>query len=276
MIVIAGAAGQLGSAFVRLLPDASGQTRSNLDLAAPDEMRDRLDELRCDLLINCAAYTAVDQAEADEPTAMTVNAHAVGVMAQWAKERSVRFVTYSTDYVFDGSKVGPYVESDAPNPQSVYGRSKLLGEQLTLNANPDALIVRTSWVISGTHPNFVSTILRLARDKPVGVVDDQHGSPTIAADLAAHTLRLLDVSATGLVHATNRGETTWFGLAQEAADLAGIDRDRITPCTTADFPRPAPRPANSILASERYPLAGEMPVWSDSLPGVVDGVLGWL
>lgn len=276
MIAVTGATGQLGSAFLRLLPDASGLTRADLDLTRPDLLRERLDRLRCDTLINCAAYTAVDQAETDESTAEAVNALSVKVMAEWAADRSVRLVTYSTDYVFDGTKSGPYVESDLPNPQSAYGRTKLLGEQLATDANPDCLVVRTSWVISGTHPNFVSTILRLVRERPISVVDDQHGSPTLADDLASHTLRLLDIAASGLVHATNEGATTWFRLAQAAAELAGIEPDRISPCTTAEFPRPAPRPANSLLASERYPEVGRLRPWRESLPSAVEQILTWL
>lgn len=276
MILVTGASGQVGSAFVRLLPEAIGLTRSEVDLSDPGALRRSLDNLSCDVLINCAAYTAVDDAETDEPAAMVVNAESVGIMADWAATRGVRFVTFSTDYVFDGSKAGAYVESDTPNPKSVYGRTKLAGEQLAREANSDALIVRTAWVISGTHPNFVATILRLAREREISVVNDQHGSPTIADDLARHSMRLVNAGATGVVHATNPGATTWYGLARASAELAGLDVDRISPCTTSDFPRPAPRPANSLLISERYEQVGSMPNWRDSLPAVVEGVLSWL
>lgn len=276
MIAVTGTAGQLGRAFMDLVPDAISLTRSDLDLSNPDSVASRLDEIGCDTLINCAAYTAVDRAETDEATATDVNARSVEAMAAWAHRRSVPFVTYSTDYVFDGTKVGPYVESDAPNPQGAYGRSKRTGEVLAMAANPDCLIIRTSWIISGTHPNFVSTILKLVQERPVAVVDDQRGCPTVAADLARHTMRLVEASASGLVHATNQGVTTWFQLARDAVRYAGFDPDQITPCTTDEYPRPARRPANSQLVSERYPEVGVMPEWSDSLPAVVDGVLGWL
>jgi len=276
VIAVTGASGQVGSAFIRLLPNAVGLTRSEVDLSDPAALRRSLDKLSCETLVNCAAYTAVDDAETDEPAATAVNADSVGIMADWAATRAVRFVTFSTDYVFDGTKAGPYVESDSPNPKSAYGRTKLAGEQLVREANPDALIVRTAWVISGTHPNFVATILRLAREKDISVVNDQHGSPTIADDLARHSMQLVNAGATGVVHATNPGVTTWYGLARAAAELAGLDVDRISPCTTADFPRPAPRPANSLLVSERYEQVGVMPDWQDSLPEVVEGILTWL
>ena len=261
---------------MRMLPNAVGLTRSEVDLSDPGALRRSLDKLSCETLVNCAAYTAVDDAETDESAAKVVNADSVGIMADWAATRAVRFVTFSTDYVFDGSKVGAYVESDSPNPESAYGRTKLAGEQLVREANPDALILRTAWVISGTHPNFVATILRLAREKEISVVDDQHGSPTIADDLAHHAMQLVNAGATGVVHATNPGATTWYGLARAAAELAGLDFDRISPCTTADFPRPAPRPANSLLVSGRYEQVGVMPEWRASLPAVVEGILNWL
>lgn len=275
MIGIVGSSGQLGSALIRVLPGAIPLPRSVLDLSKPNQLRTGLEEIHCDTLINCAAYTAVDRAETDESAARLVNAESVGVMAAWAQERSTRFVTISTDYVFDGLKGRPYVESDETNPMTAYGRTKLAGEQLALAANPDCLILRTAWLMSGTHRNFISTILGLAKDGPVSVVDDQRGSPTFANDLAIHTVRLLESQASGIVHATNQGSTTWFGLARAAAVLAGIDPERIQACSTEEFPRPARRPANSVLVSERYAGVEPMPPWKASLPEVVAGVLSW-
>lgn len=276
MIGIVGSSGQLGSALMGLLPGAIPLPRSVLDLSKPGQLRIALEEIRCDTLINCAAYTAVDRAETDEPAARSVNAESVEVMASWAQERNTRFVTYSTDYVFDGLKGRPYVESDETNPVTAYGRTKLAGEQLALAANPDCLILRTAWLMSGTHRNFISTILRLAKDGSVSVVDDQRGSPTFANDLAIHTVRLLEAQASGIVHATNQGSTTWFGLARAAAALAEIDPERIQPCSTEEFPRPARRPANSVLVSERYTQMESMPFWEASLRDAVEGVLSWM
>jgi dTDP-4-dehydrorhamnose reductase len=184
-------------------------------------------------------------------------------------------VTFSTDYVFDGTTTGGYVESDQTNPQTVYGVTKLEGEQLALHDHPDALVVRTSWLLSGTHPNFASTMIKLTRNGPVSVVDDQRGRPTLADDLARVTLDAIDHGATGVLHLANEGVTTWFGLAREIAAIAGLDPERVSPCTTAEFPRPAPRPADSVLNSER--LAGlaiePMPPYRPGLEAAVRALM---
>lgn len=275
MIVVTGANGQLGTAFrARLDADARYVTRDRLDLTKPHEVGGVLDQLRPRLLINCAAYTAVDAAETDEDTARAVNAESVAAMARWCARSGARFVTFSTDYVFDGSASEPYVESSPTAPLSAYGRTKLAGEQMALAELPETLIVRTSWVISGTHPNFVATMLRLAASRELRVVDDQHGCPTVTTDLAAGTLNAVEAGATGILHLTNQGPTTWFGLARAAVNLAGLDPDRIQPCGTSEFPRPAPRPANSVMASQRLAGLGldALPHWQDSLPAVVAGL----
>ena len=155
-LLVTGGTGQVGSAFRRLFPNAIAPRRSEFDLARPHRLRDRLEEIEPSVIVNCAAYTAVDAAESDEATAHTVNAEAVGAMASYAAERRVPFVTFSTDYVFAGTATEPYLESDAKDPINAYGRTKLAGEAAALSAYPGALIVRTSWVISGTHPNFVA------------------------------------------------------------------------------------------------------------------------
>ena len=223
-------------------------------------------------MVNCAAYTAVDAAEDDEETAGIVNATAVGVLAKASADLGARFVTFSTDYVFDGTKAGGYVESDATHPMSAYGRTKLEGERLALANHPDALIVRTSWLLSGTHPNFASTMINLIRKGPVKVVDDQRGRPTLADDLARITLDAIERRSTGVLHLANAGVTTWFGLAREIAMIGGLDPERVSPCSTAEFPRPAPRPADSILNSERVGDLGLEPM-PDYRPGLVSVVL---
>jgi dTDP-4-dehydrorhamnose reductase len=256
MIVVLGANGQLGSAFVRLLGrEAIPVTRGDLDLADTGTIVPWLEHLRPDLVINCAAYTAVDQAEKDPDTARRVNATAVGELARGTAAIGARLVTFSTDYVFDGNKGRPYVESDPTSPINVYGSTKEEGERLALEADPQALVIRTSWVMSGTHQNFIRTILRLMHAGPVRVVDDQVGRPTFADDLAAGTMRVLDAGLTGIVHLTNAGQTTWWGLSREIAAMAGLEAE-VVPITTAESGRLAARPADSRLDSERLAAAG--------------------
>ncbi|NNM24366.1 MAG: dTDP-4-dehydrorhamnose reductase [Phycisphaerales bacterium] len=274
MILLTGGNGQLGTAFRSLLPAARAVARRELDLSRPAGVAATLDAWRPSLLINCAAYTAVDRAEEEEAAAAAINAEAVGVMAAFAATRDIPFVTFSTDYVFDGAGGEPYVESDTPAPINAYGRTKRAGEVLALENHPaGTLLIRTSWLVSGTHPNFIGTMLRLARrGDPFRVVDDQHGCPTIAADLARVTLAALHAGARGLLHLVNPPATTWFDLARATLKTAGMNPDLVEPCPSTDFPRPAARPSYSVLGSERLGklgLAG-LPPWRESLPGVVE------
>jgi dTDP-4-dehydrorhamnose reductase len=275
VIAVLGSGGQLGSAFARLLGDeATLLTRSDLDLRNHDGIRAWVQSARPEVILNCAAYTAVDQAESDEETARAVNALAVGTLANACAETGTRLVTFSTDYVFNGRKQTPYLESDLPNPLNVYGASKREGENLALASGAEVLIVRTSWVMSGTHRSFLSKILDLTAAGPVQVVDDQRGRPTFVDDLAPATMAALDAGATGLLHLTNEGETTWFGLARQIADLAGLDPDRVQPCSSEDSSRPARRPLNSLLDSERRDLFGlsPLPHFRVSLEPTIDQV----
>lgn len=269
--VVTGGTGQLGNAFRRLIPHAVFPSRQEFDLSRPGDLAPWLEETRPDLLINCAAYTAVDRAEEEEEVAHIVNAEAVGEMARVLARRAIPFVTFSTDYVFDGSGGEPYIESDPTGPVNAYGRTKLDGELLALQAHPGALVIRTSWVLSGTHANFVDTILRLVRERELRVVDDQRGCPTFVDDLAPAVLDALEAGATGVLHLTNSGDTTWFGLAREAVTLSGQDPDRVAPCTTAEYPLPAPRPAYSVLGSVRRGEFGveALPRWKCSLRSIV-------
>jgi dTDP-4-dehydrorhamnose reductase len=275
MILVTGANGQVGTAFRALLPDATFFTRSQLDLRDIESVGPTLTTVEPGAIINCAAYTAVDRAEEDEDVARLVNAVAVGEMARYAADARIPFVTYSTDYVFDGTARQPYVESSPTAPINAYGRTKLEGEELALGYHPRSLIVRASWVISGTHPNFVGTMIDLGRRQDLNVVDDQVGCPTVADDLAAATLAALDQDATGVLHLTNAGETTWYRLARQSLEIAGLDPERIRPCSTDDFPTEAARPVYSVLGSERRETAGipPLPSWQASLPGVVRGQL---
>jgi dTDP-4-dehydrorhamnose reductase len=269
-VLVTGGTGQLGTAFRALLGDAVFPSRAELDLARPGSLASTLDAVGPRAIINCAAYTAVDRAESEEELATTVNGESVGVMAAWAADRAVPFVTYSTDYVFDGRGDRPYVESDPTDPVNAYGRSKLAGETAALE-HPTSLVIRTSWVISGTHPNFVATMVRLVQERDLRVVDDQRGCPTIVDDLARATIAALGHGAAGLLHITNAGETTWFELARAAVAEAGFDPGLISACGTEDYPTPARRPAYSVLGSERREELGipPMPHWRMSLPAVV-------
>lgn len=260
MIAVLGANGQLGQAFTRLLDSATAVTREQLDLSEPDRIEPWIAANRPELVINCAAYTAVDAAESDVETARLVNATAVGVLAEVTARYGVGLVTFSTDYVFNGSKESAYVESDEPNPLNVYGQTKLEGERLVASHNPEALVVRTSWVLSGTHRNFAATMLDLIGEGEVRVVDDQRGRPTLVDDLAPAVMEAVDRGVSGVVHLTNEGSTTWFDLAREIAGIAGLDPERVIPISTSEFPRPAPRPANSVLDSERVGLLGLTPL----------------
>lgn len=272
-VVVTGSAGQLGTSFRRALPQATFLTRADLDLAdaTPTEMRRMLEDVHPTAVINCAAYTSVDRAEDEAELATKVNAQAVRWLAEVTADMNVPFVSYSSDYVFSGNATEPYLESSPTSPVNAYGRSKELGERLALEANPRSLIIRTSWLISGTHRNFVAVILERAMQGRVRVVDDQRGCPTVAGDLAAATLQALSSGAAGLLHVTNSGEATWFHLASEAVRLAGLDPTAVEPCTSDDFPTRARRPSYSVLGSERRDELGlpELPDWRDSLVDVV-------
>jgi dTDP-4-dehydrorhamnose reductase len=277
VIAVLGAGGQLGTAFVALLGDrAVPVTRRELDFEQVESIQPWIAANHPDLVINCAAYTAVDAAEGDEQTTHRVNALAVGELATACATSGAGLVTFSTDYVFDGTKSTGYLESDEPSPLNVYGRTKLEGEQRCLTAHPAALVIRTSWVLSGTHRNFAATMLDLIAKGPVRVVGDQRGRPTLVDDLARGTMEAVEAGATGVLHLANQGETSWFGLAREIAEIAGLDADLVSACTTAEFPRPARRPENSVLDSERLEGLGiePLPHYRASLTKAVSQLIG--
>jgi dTDP-4-dehydrorhamnose reductase len=257
-IAILGADGQLGEGFVRALgPACRPFTRADVDLTDIDAIGRWTRSVTSELVINCAAYTQVDKAEDDVETAHRVNALAVGALAGAMAGHQVRFVTFSTDYVFDGAKEDGYIESDTPHPLNVYGQTKLEGERRALAANPDALVIRTSWLLSSTHRNFLTAVLeQLTRSGEASVVDDQRGRPTFVDDLVVATLDAINRKAAGLLHLTNQGETTWFGLARQIAVAAGFEPDRVRPQSSGDLDRPALRPRNSLLSSERLRALG--------------------
>jgi dTDP-4-dehydrorhamnose reductase len=235
--------------------------REQLDLAQPEQIRQQVQRIRPDLIINAAAHTAVDQAESEPQLAFAINASAPGILAEQALELGVPLIHYSTDYVFDGSKPAPYTEDDAPNPLGVYGKSKLAGEQAISAVQGQHLILRTSWVYSTHGRNFLLTMQRLLQEKPeMRIVADQIGAPTWAGTIARSTLALIErwqagnAGAWGTYHLTAQGETSWFGFAQAIGEAL---REQGKPCAnlllipSSDYPTPAARPLNSRLDCSR-------------------------
>jgi dTDP-4-dehydrorhamnose reductase len=278
VIVVTGASGQLGTALRKLLGDrAVYLERRRFDISKVTEAPERhLDRYQPDLIINCAAYTAVDRAEAEPATAFAVNALAVKRLAEYARSSGARLVTFSTDHVFNGASRVPYVESDPPDPINVYGRTKRDGEVMALAANPKSLIVRTSWLISGTHANFARSIIRATERNTVSVVDDQHGRPTIADDLARVVVDAAERGADGLLHLTNQGTMSRYELAREIVGLAGRDPDLVRPCSSAEYPSAARRPRNGALSSERLAALGlaPLPAYANGLVAAVREMVG--
>lgn len=235
--------------------------REQLDLADPAQIRHQVQSIRPHLIINAAAHTAVDQAESEPDLAFAINATAPQVFAEQAQELGIPLIHYSTDYVFDGSKNAPYTEADAPNPLSVYGRSKRAGEQAISAVAGQHLILRTSWVYSTHGRNFLLTMQRLLQEKPhLRIVADQIGAPTWAATIARSTAQLIErwqagrAGPWGVYHLSAGGETSWFGFAQAiAAHLQAMGRPcaSLKPIPTRDYPTPATRPLNSRLDCSR-------------------------
>ncbi|HEX8074895.1 MAG TPA: dTDP-4-dehydrorhamnose reductase [Thermoleophilaceae bacterium] len=267
-ILVTGAAGMLGRDVVRAARfvnhEVVGLSRQELDVTDERAVRRAMRREAPDAVVNCAAYTNVDGAEDDEPAALRLNGAAAGIVAAAAAEAGASVVYPSTDYVFDGTKGEPYVESDETDPRSAYGRTKLAGEAHTAAANPRHYVVRTSWLFGAGGSNFVETMLRLGRDHgEVVVVRDQVGCPTYTGHLADALIRLLDGESYGVHHIAGDGECSWFDFAVEIFRQAGVEA-RALSCTTEEFPRPAPRPAYSVLATERD-YAIYLPEWQEGL-----------
>lgn len=288
-ILITGALGQVGHELQRSLAALGAITAvdvANLDLTDSEALRRFLREHRPDVLVNPAAFTAVDKAETEEPLALAVNGVAPGVIAEEMARLGGLMIHYSTDYVFDGTGQAAWREYDAPNPLSAYGRSKLAGERAVGAAGGAHVILRTSWVYGRHGGNFMLTILRLAQQRDeLRVVADQFGAPTWSRTVAAGTAQVIqqawaDPSArrraaewSGVYHLTNGGVTTWHGFAQalveQAPELAGRRHVRVVPIATADYPLPARRPANSVLDNTRIErVFGVRQVgWEEALSG---------
>ncbi|HEX5614547.1 MAG TPA: dTDP-4-dehydrorhamnose reductase [Acidimicrobiia bacterium] len=279
-VLVTGAGGQVGREVVREFEQHAHEVvaldRGALDVSDRSATLAAITTIVPDVVVHCAAWTAVDACEADPDRAYLVNALGARHVAEGVRRVGAHLVALSTDYVFDGTKTDPYVEWDAPNPTSVYGRSKLGGER---ELGPEVTIVRTSWVCGAHGANMVKTILRLAGEHDeLAFVDDQRGHPTFADDLARMLRVLVAGRMTGVYHVTNQGAVSWFEFAQAVLRAAGADPARVRPITTAqlDPPRPAPRPANSVLDNAALRLQGValLPDFRDPLARLVRTLSG--
>ena len=275
--LVTGGGGQLGTHAAELLGDrALVLARADLDITDADAVEALIAEHRPDVVLNAAAYTAVDAAETDEPRAALVNETGPRLLAEALAGPGGRLIHVSTDYVFAGAATEPYEPDDPTGPRTAYGRTKLAGERAVRAALPDrAHVVRTAWVYGGPSPNFVDTMRRLERERDtVDVVTDQIGSPTWVRDLAAALVALGESDAPGgVLHYANAGRASWFELARETFRLVGADPDRVRPTTAAAFARPAPRPAWSVLSTRSWTGAG-LPAprpWPDALAAALTG-----
>lgn len=276
--LVTGAGGQLGSDVVDVLhaygEEVTGVDRGSLDITDRDAVAAVVADAAPAIVVNCAAYTAVDAAETDEDTALEVNAHGPALLAAACVERNARLVHVSTDYVFAGDASTPYPETERPAPRTVYGRTKAAGEQAVLTSGADAFVVRTAWLYGAAGPNFVRTMARLARThETVQVVDDQVGAPTWSLHLARALIALaISDAPAGVWHCTNEGSASWYVFARAVFAEIGLDPARVEPVGTEAMPRPAPRPAYSVLALDKWHRAGlpEMTHWRDALHEAVE------
>lgn len=258
--VLLGGHGMLGQDLQAVLADAGEQFiafgSAECDIRDLDAVQKAI--AAADVVVNCAAWTAVDKAEEHEPEAFMINAVGARNVALACAESGPRFVHISTDYVMSGEGTDPWPEDAPQAPKSAYGRTKAAGEWAVRATNPDALVVRTAWLYGAGGPNFVKTMLRLAGEREtVTVVADQFGQPTWTRDLADLILRLVGAEVPGgYYHGTSSGSTSWHGFAQEIFRLSGLDPERVTPITTVEFPVPAPRPANSVLGHDGLEASG--------------------
>lgn len=277
--LITGAAGMLGHDLQHVLADRSvtALARGDLDVTDADAVERAV--AGHDVVINCAAYTKVDDAEDNEDAAFAVNATGPANLARAAATHGAKLVQLSTDYVFDGTATAPYAEDAPRHPISAYGRTKAEGEELALSLNPSATyVVRTAWTYGAHGPNFVKTMLRLAASNDtVSVVDDQFGQPTWTMDVARQITQMLDNGLPpGIYHATSGGVTTWFEFTKQIFRNTGLDPERVLPTTSAAFVRPAPRPAYSVLGHDRWKRSGMEPIrdWQEALAdAAAQGVL---
>jgi dTDP-4-dehydrorhamnose reductase len=260
-VLVTGANGQLGWELQQVAKANPNfefifLDRSAMDLSNPDGLLKIIESYAPSAIINTAAYTAVDKAETEKSLAHVINAEAVAELASIAKNKNIPFITYSTDYVFSGNAAIPYVTDTQLAPVNYYGKTKADGEQMALAANPDSIIIRTSWVFSSHGYNFVKTMIRLMKERDsLNIVGDQQGRPTYARDLATASIRILNalnlgLPIKGIYHFANTGETTWFDFAQKIKELAGLECT-LTPINSDQFPTPAKRPNYSVLDTQK-------------------------
>lgn len=274
-LLVTGAYGQLGRSLRKILekdPEfaVTFTDADTLDITDKEAIEKAFAEASFDVIINCAAYTAVDKAESDEVMAASLNTEAVGLLAEAASRHGARIIHISTDYVFSGDSCRPYVENDEPYPHSIYGRTKLEGEGILKSICPDAVIIRTAWLYSEFGGNFVKTMLRLGRERgSVSVVSDQIGTPTYAGDLAAAIVAVLKNKDwnPGIYHFTDEGVASWFDFAKAIFEISGMNEVSVFPIDTVDFPSPARRPQYSVLSKNKIKntFGISIPYWRDSL-----------
>jgi dTDP-4-dehydrorhamnose reductase len=284
-ILIFGRIGQVGWELrhkLACLGEVSNVDYPEIDFSKPDTIREAVRAAEPTVIVNAAAYTAVDKAEAAPEPAWAINAAGPGVIAEEAKRLGALMVHYSTDYVYDGSKQGAWVETDAPNPLNVYGQTKLAGDEAIQAVGGDYLILRTSWVYGARGGNFLLTMLRLAKERPeLRIVDDQAGSPTSSECIAQATANILAqvvapvgdglAGRSGVYHLTNSGETTWFGFAKSFLSKQAVC-PKLTPIPASSYPLPAERPVNSVLSCDRIAetFGVRMPPWELALELVLE------
>jgi dTDP-4-dehydrorhamnose reductase len=282
-ILVTGAGGQLGSelqvaskAYPRF--EFVFVDKDEMPLDQPDKVRSVVEEVHPAWCISCGAYTAVDKAETEKDLAFVINADAVGAMAAACKTVGARMIHISTDYVFDGSSAIPLKENDPTGPINVYGASKLKGEQLAMQNNPETAIIRTAWVYSEFGNNFVKTMIRLMKEKPsISVINDQIGSPTYAADLAGVILHIVTAPrwAPGIYHYSNEGQISWYEFALAIKELTG-SACPVSPIPTSQYPTPARRPHYSLLDKShiKKTYGIEVPRWETGLKTCVGKLPG--
>ncbi len=291
-VLITGAGGQVGRELLRSFEGTAevfACDRHTLDLSAPDQIRNKVRSAAPDIIINAGAYTAVDRAESEKELATAINARAPGILAEEALRTGALFVHYSTDYVFDGSKSGPWTETDETNPLNAYGATKLAGEEAIRQVGGRYLIFRTSWVYGPEGKNFVLTMLRLGRERDsLNVVDDQIGAPTSSIELASATRKIVTgilaeqfgppAEWAGLYHMTCFGSVSWCGFARaiflQGPQMLDGKSPKVNPIPSSEFPTPAKRPQNSVLSNEKlYERFGiRLSPWESALDEVLKAI----